>query len=89
MNLPVRVPQATDAARVEPHPPCPTPADRSLRRAPVVVTLRSGPGTNETAADRRILRMLRECQVSAAPALLLALACVAVAGFAAWSAFLR
>lgn len=44
---------------------------------------------NETENDRRIVRMLRECKASAAPALLLAAAWVAFAAAVALSAFLR
>ena len=44
---------------------------------------------NETGRDPRILRMLRDCQVSAAPALLLAAACVAVVGMVALGLVLR
>jgi hypothetical protein len=36
-----------------------------------------------TGRDQRILRMLQECNVSAAPALLLAAGCVALIGFVA------
>ena len=43
---------------------------------------------NATAMDQRILRMLPECKVSAAPALLLASACAALAAVVVLSAFL-
>lgn len=42
----------------------------------------------EAATDRRTQRLLRECKVSAAPAILLALVCVAIVGLLALSAFL-
>ncbi len=44
---------------------------------------------NETGRDQRIRRMLKECKVSAAPALLLAAACAALVVVVALSAFLR
>ena len=50
-----------------------------------------GPGfaMNDADTDRRIRRLLRECKVSAAPALLLAAACAALVGLLALSAILR
>ena len=39
--------------------------------------------------DRRIQRLLRECRASAAPALLLLAAWLAIAGLVIWSAIAR
>lgn len=44
---------------------------------------------NKTDDDQRIDRMLRESKASAAPALLLAAACLALVAVVAWSAFMR
>ena len=47
-----------------------------------------GPNMSETERDQRILRMLPECKVSTAPALLLAAACAALVAVVALRAFL-
>ncbi|MCE9657277.1 MAG: hypothetical protein K8R60_01870 [Burkholderiales bacterium] len=43
---------------------------------------------NDTEREQRIVRMLRECKASAAPAQLLAVACAALAAFVALAAYL-
>ena len=51
--------------------------------------IRPGLAMDEAAVDRRLQRMRRECEVSAAPALLLAAACAAFVGLPALSAIVR
>ena len=97
MSLPLRTTDATDAfpGRSLPAPQVPrTPgADtqtlrRIARRACANDALSQAPA-NDAACRRRIARMLRDCEVSAAPAVLLAAACAAIAAFAALGALMR
>jgi hypothetical protein len=48
----------------------------------------STPERVQPGSARRVQRMLRECKASAAPALLLAAACLALIGLLVWAAIL-
>ena len=97
MFLPLRTTDATDAflRRSLPAPQLPrTPgADaqalrRIARRACANDALSQAPA-NDAACQRRIARMLRDCEVSAAPAVQLAAACAAIAAFVAFGTLMR
>ena len=97
MSLPLRTPAATDAApeRLRLAPPVPrTPrADATVLRRierPAAASEAIPPvRAHDTGSKRRIVRMLRDCEASAAPALLLAAVCSALAAFVALGALLR
>ena len=94
MSLPLRTLDAADSS-AGPSLPAPPPsrprrADvtvlrRVERRAPADETSSQAPA-NDTGSERRIVRMLRDCEVSPVPALLLAAVCSAIAAIVALGA---
>jgi hypothetical protein len=97
MSLPLRTLDPTDAAAGRPLPASQVPrtprADapvlrRIERRASANEAVPQVPA-NDTGSERRIARMLRDCDASAAPALLLAAVCAALAALVGLGALLR
>jgi len=97
MSLPLRNLDAADASPGRPLPASPAPgtprADATVlrrieRRASANGAVPQAPA-NDTGSRRRIVRMLRDCEASPAPALLLAAVCSALAAFVALGALLR
>lgn len=95
MPLPLRAHQAADAARTEQHvlrlaPPAARGRADSAGADAVADVVRNLPTRHTVVRERnqRVARMLRECKVSAAPALLLAVACATLVGIVALNAFL-
>ena len=96
MPLSIRSLQAADAARIEKPllrlaPPAARFADSAGADAAADIRIVRNLPTRRTVVRERnqhLVRMLRECNVSAAPALLLAAACATLVGIVALSAFL-
>ena len=94
MSLPLRTLDATDSSA---GPSLPAPTLPHTRRADLTVLRRveqrapadgtsSRAPANDTGSERRIVRMLRDCEVSPVPALLLAAVCSAIAAIVALGA---
>ena len=97
MPLPIQALEAADAARIEQHLLRLAPraargfAESAGADAGVDVRIARNLPMRDTPAretNQRLIRMLRECNVSAAPALLLAAACATLFGIVTLSAFL-